>query len=130
MRGAAGWIAALVVGGALVAGLIAVLQSRDESAVDPPAADTAPGSARTVRLPPDLERAVRAGNVVVLHRTTSAPAGLGTDDPSLRAAGQAVIARRAPGLERQLVAVAAERQLAGDRAGDLREFVDYWLGGR
>ena len=132
MRRAGGWVVALVVGVAAVAGLIALLQSRDESALDQPASGAqVPGKARTVKVPAALERELERGNVVLLHRAQRPPAEYaGEADPALAEAGQAVITRREPGLGAALTAVSAEREQAASGAGELREFVDYWLGGR
>ena len=127
MRRAGGWIAALVLGAALVAGLIAVLQSRDESAVDPPAAQAAPGE--RAEPPGGLAEVLERGNVLVQY-TGAAPTGLGDDTPELREAGQAVIADPTDALPARYVAYSATHRLAADRPEELREFVDYWLGGR
>lgn len=130
MSRAAGRVLALVVAVAAVVGLIAMFQSRDESTLDEPASAQAPGERRTSKLEPALERELRRGNVVILHRGPKAPEEYADDDPSLRDAGQAVIARRDPDLGSPFVAHSAERQQEAASEAGLREFVDYWLGGR
>ena len=119
--------AALLVGLALVAGLIAVLQSRDESAVDATTAADAPGERAAP--PRGSEKALRAGNVLVMYRRPPAP-GLGDDSPELRDAGQAVIEEMDAGLAAPYVAHSATHRQTAQRPEELREFVDYWLGGR
>lgn len=129
MRRAGGWIAALVLGAALVAGLIAVLQSRDESVVNPPATAAAPGERSEAAQNGERGRLVRQGNVLVLYSGSEAP-GLGEDSPELREAGQAVVEQREPDLPEPYIAYSVTHRQAAQRPDELREFVDYWLGGR
>ena len=117
--------AALLVGVALVAGLIAVLQSRDESAVE--RSTDVPGDPAPP--PGGLAGILRQGNVIVMH-TGPKPADLGADSPELRQAGQAVITDRVRGLPAPYVAHSATHRQTAQRPEELREFVDYWLGGR
>jgi hypothetical protein len=137
MTRVAGWAATLAVSLAALVGLIALLNSRDKSGVAPHAAVTA-GPGRSYRgepvLSPTLEDAVKRGNVVVLYRDATPPAGtMGLVPPggkALAAAGQAVLVDREPTLPKPLAAVAAARIEEADAPGQLRPFIDYWLGGR
>ena len=131
MSRAAAWILALLVGLAAVAGLVALIQSRDDSALEEPAAVTEPpGEPRTTDLPPALERDLARGNVVLLHRSRTPPPEYADTDAGLRAAGQAVIARRDAGLETAFAALSEDRELTANGLPGLSEFIDYWLGGR
>jgi hypothetical protein len=137
MTRVAGWAATLLVSLAALVGLIALLNSRDKSGVEQQAAATA-GPGRPYRgepvLSPALAAAVKLGNVVVLYRDGSPPAGTKALVPpggrALEAAGQAVLVEREPALASPLAAVAASRIEEADSPGQLRPFIDYWLGGR
>lgn len=127
MRRAAGWLAALLAGAAAVTGLIALLQSRDDSAVEPARTEQPPGERATP--PREYAGLLRDGNVVVLH-TGRRPSDLGGDSPELRQAGQAVVVEERERLPAAYVAYSATHRQAAESPGGLREFVDYWLGGR
>ena len=127
MRRAGGWLVALLVGAAAVAALIALLQSRDDSAVEPASAERAPGERAAP--PREFGAQLRRGNVVVLYAGRR-PTGLGGDSPELREAGQAVIVEERAGLPDAYVAYSATHRQSAGAPGGLREFVDYWLGGR
>jgi hypothetical protein len=137
MRRIAGWAAALLVGLAALVGLIALLNSRDRGGVTQHAAVTA-GPGKPYRgepvLSPALEDAVKRGNVVVLYRDASPPPGTAALVPpggkALEEAGQAVVIDREPTLGAPLAAVSAQRIQQADAPGQLRPFIDYWLGGR
>jgi hypothetical protein len=137
MTRVASWAATLVVSLAALVGLIALLNSRDKSGVDQQAAVTA-GPGKPYRgepaLSPALKDALKLGNVVVLYRDPSPPAGTPSLVPpggkALEAAGQAVLVDRQPTLATPLAAVAATRIQEADAPGQLRPFIDYWLGGR
>jgi hypothetical protein len=137
MTRVAGWAATLVVSLAALVGLIALLNSRDKSGVAQHAALTA-GPGKPYRgvpvLSPALQDAVKLGNVVVLYRDAAPPAGTTALVPpggkALEAAGQAVLVDREPTLAKPLAAVAATRIEEADSPGQLRPFIDHWLGGR
>jgi hypothetical protein len=137
MRRVAGWAAALVLGLAALVGLIALLNSRDKSGVAQHAEVTA-GPGKPYRgepvLSPALEDAVKRGNVVVLYRDASPPSGTAALVPpggkALEEAGQSVVIDREPTLATPLAAVSAKRIEEADVPGQLRPFIDYWLGGR
>jgi hypothetical protein len=128
------WVLSFVVGLAAVVGLIAVLNSRDESSLDQPAEANVPGKPYTGEpvLSPALSDAVKRGNVVLLYRDDKPPKG--TDDlvpeggQELATAGQAVLLEREPTLKTALAAVSAKRIQRADRPEELQEFIDYWLG--
>ncbi|MFL5839412.1 MAG: hypothetical protein ACJ77Z_03055 [Thermoleophilaceae bacterium] len=137
MRRVAGWAAALVVGLAALVGLIALLNSRDKSGVAQHA-DVTAGPGEPYRgepvLSPALEDAVKRGNVVVLYRDAAPPSGTAALVPpggkALEEAGQSVVIDREPTLATRLAAVSAKRIQEADAPGQLRPFIDYWLGGR
>lgn len=128
------WILSFVIGLAAVVGLIAVLNSRDESGLDQPAEANVPGKPYTGDpvLSPALGDAVKRGNVVVLYRDDKPPGGTEKLVPEggqeLATAGQAVLLEREPTLKSALAAVSAKRIQRADRPEDLQEFIDYWLG--
>jgi hypothetical protein len=129
MRTVATWVAATLIGLVAVVGLIAFLNSRDQSGVDQHASVTS-GPGRPYRgepvLSPALEDAVRRGNVVVLYRDAQPPAGTTALIPPggkvLVTAGQSVV------LDRELAAVSAKKLEEADRPEQLQDFVDYWVG--
>jgi hypothetical protein len=122
------------VGLAAVVGLIAVLNSRDDSGLSHPPDANVPGKpyAGEPVLSPALESAVKKGNVVVLYRDASPPAGTGALVPAggkaLEDAGQAVVLEREPTLRTALAAVSSARIQNADRPRDLQPFIDYFLG--
>ena len=119
----------------LVAAVALFFVSRDEATV-PHNATSGPGVARTGAVA--SEPKVKAGNVVLLHsdeRLTGALRDLagriaGPSDPSLVAAGQAVIERQFPNLSVPVTAVTASRMLEASGPADpaLESFIEYWLG--
>jgi hypothetical protein len=123
-------LAALLVALAAVGGLVAVLQSRDDAGID----SAAPGAPD----PDATERRLRLGNVVLTYRAQRDAAALraladelaGPADPSLVAAGQAVIVERASGQAEPIVARAFQRRQEASRGNDpaVRVFAEYWLG--
>jgi hypothetical protein len=135
MSAVAGWAAAVVVGLAALVGLIAILNSRDQSGIEQHSAVTA-GPGKPYRgepvLSPGLEDAVKRGNVVVLYRDAKPPAGTTALVPpggqALESAGQSVVIEREPTLSTPLAAVSAKRIQAADAPAQLRAFIDYWLG--
>lgn len=137
MRQVAGWAAAFVIGLAALVGLIAILNSRDKSGVAEQAAVTA-GPGKPYRGEPvlssALEQAVKRGNVVVLYRDAKPPAGTRALVPpggrALVDAGQSVVLEREPTLPTPLAAVSARKIEEASAPGQLRDFIDYWLGGR
>jgi hypothetical protein len=123
-------LVALLVALAAVAGLVAVLQSRDEAGIE-----SAPPGAPA----PDAdERRLRLGNVVLTYRAPRDAGPLralaeelaGPADPSLVAAGQAVIVERVPDQAEAVVAEAFRRRQTAARPDDpaVRVFAEYWLG--
>jgi hypothetical protein len=128
------WVLSVVIALAAVVGLIAVLNSRDESGLDQPAEANVPGKPYTGEpvLSPALGDAVKRGNIVLLYRDDKPPAGTERLVPEggreLAAAGQAVVLEREPTLDTALAAVSAKRIQRADRPEDLQEFIDYWLG--
>ena len=132
MRRAGTWILTIVIGLAALVGLIALFNSRDESGVSPK--QTAPGIPYRGDpvLSPALEDAVKKGNVVVLYRDASPPPGTRALVPSggkqLEQAGQSVVIDREPTLKAPLAAVSVKRIEEADTPGQLRPFIDYWLG--
>lgn len=149
-RRAAGVVATVVVALAGGFGLLAFFVARDDAPVEERDAATAParGPGQAARgrgaadLPPRerarLLRALRAGNVVLVYGTATAPPRLralarnvagGPYDPALESAGQAVILVRRQGT-RGVVALAAGRRLAASSPADpeLRRFAEAWLG--
>jgi hypothetical protein len=132
MRGKVGFaLGAVLVAVIGIAGVAALLASRDDSTVTPAAG---PGLVR----PAGAQPKVAPGNVVLLYsdeRLTRRLRALATDiggpaDPALVAAGQAVVVRRQPGLRVPVVAVTATHRLNSGDPGEpaLRAFVEYWLG--
>jgi hypothetical protein len=127
-------ILALVVVVAAVIGiavLVAVFAARDDATVTPSAG---PG----VALPAGATPLVAEGNVALLYsdeRLTRRLRELARDiagpaDPSLVAAGQAIIVRRRANVGVPVIAVSATRRLdaAGPDDPALRRFIEYWLG--
>ena len=137
MRTAATWIVSVVVGLAALVGLIALINSRDESGVHQDASVTA-GPGRPYRgepvLSPALQDAVKRGNVVVLYRDDKPPAGTDALVPpggkALEQAGQSVVIDREPTLRSPLAAVSAKKIQEAETPQELATFIDYWLGGR
>lgn len=137
MRTAATWTVAVVIGLAALVGLIALINSRDESGVDQHASVTR-GPGRAYRgepvLSPALQDAVKRGNVVVLYRDDRPPAGTDALVPrggkALEAAGQSVVIDREPTLHAPLAAVSAKKIQDAHAPQELEPFIDYWLGGR
>jgi hypothetical protein len=131
LRQALGWLLALVVGLAAVVGLIALLNSRDDSEVS-----HEPGPGRPYRgepvLSPALEDAVKRGNVVVLYRDKAPPARTQALVPpggkALEGAGQSVVLEREPALKTPLAAVSKTRIERANRPEELQVFIDYWVG--
>jgi hypothetical protein len=109
--------------------------SRDDSTV-PRNASRGPGVARTGAVA--TEPKVKPGNVVLLHSDERLTQDLrdlaeriaGPSDPSLVAAGQAVIEHQRPNLSVPVTAVTATRMLqaSGPRDPQLEQFIEYWLG--
>ena len=117
----------------LVGGAAAFFVSRDDSTI-PGTAQAGPGVAR----PAGAEPNVRPGNVVLLHSDERLTLDLrrlaertaGPPDPTLTAAGQAVLVQQRPNLEAPVTAVTATRMLEASGPDDpaLEQFVEYWLG--
>ena len=134
MRRVAVALGVLLVAVAGVAAVVAILNARDDSTIG--GSEAGPGIRRAAGARP----VVAPGNVVLLYsdeRLTSALRKLAVDTggpatPALRAAGQAVIVERQPGLRVPVAALTNERRLDADGADDprLREFVEHWLGRR
>ena len=124
-------VAVLVVAAAGAVAVIALLNARDDATVD---GSAGPGVARVEGARP----AVAPGNVVLLYsdeRLTAALRDLALDTggpatPELRAAGQAVLVARQPGLRVPVVGLTSDRRLDARGPDDprLRAFVEYWLG--
>jgi hypothetical protein len=137
MRTAATWTVAVVVGLAALVGLIALINSRDESGVQQDTSVKA-GPGRAYRgepvLSPALQDAVKRGNVVVLYRDDKPPAGTDALVPpggkALEQAGQSVVIDREPTLHAPLAAVSEKKIQQADTPQELETFIDYWLGGR
>jgi hypothetical protein len=137
VRRAASWAAALVIGLAALVGLIAALNSRDQSGLAQGAGVSA-GPGKPYRgepvLSPALEDAVKRGNVVVLYRDDKPPPGTAELVPpggrALERAGQSVVIDREPTLTTPLAALSAKRIQVADAPAQLQPFIDYWLGGR
>jgi hypothetical protein len=137
VRRAASWAATLVVALAALVGLIALINSRDQSGVDKQSAVVAgPGTPYRGEpvLPAALDDVVKRGNVVVLYRDASPPAGtralLTPGGEALEQAGQAVVLARDPTLSAPLAGVSATKVEQANSPAELRAFIDYWLGGR
>jgi hypothetical protein len=136
VRTALSWAATLIVALAALVGLIALINSRDKSGVSKRSAVVAgPGAPYhgDPVLSPALEDAVKRGNVVVLYRDDSPPAGTQALVPpggkALVQAGQSVVIDREPTLKAPLAAVSAKKIQEADSPQQLRDFIDYWLGG-
>jgi len=113
-----------------VAGLLAVLASRENATTDASSA-SAPGVAAPAAVSADLRR----GNVVVLAAAGELPAAravaravAGPPDPALREAGQAVLVRRSAGPGVRAQAWHRELRVASARDPRLRAFAEFWLG--
>jgi hypothetical protein len=114
-----------------IAVLAAVFAARDDATVAPSAG---PGVARPAGATPR----VAGGNVALLYsdeRLTRRVRQLAVDiagpaNPSLVAAGQAVIVSRRPNIPVPVIAVSATRRLDASGPDDpaLRGFIEYWLG--
>jgi len=114
-----------------IAALAAFFVSRDDATVTH---DAGPGVIRAAGAQP----VVKPGNVVLLYsdeRLTSdlraLAAGIaGEPDPTLEAAGQAVLVQRRTNLTVPVTAVTATRKLKAGGPGDpaLERFIEYWLG--
>ena len=136
MRQVASWAAAVVVGLAATVGLIAIINSRDPSNLSPKAAGSAapgkPYRGDPVLSPGDAD-SVKRGNVVVLYRDATPPAGteklVPPGGPELERAGQSVVLDREPTLHSALAAVSRKRIQTGETPQELEPFIDYWLGG-
>lgn len=136
MRNFLSWVAAFAVGLVALVGLITFLNSRDKSGLDSQsAAAGGPGEPYKGQpiLSPALQDAVRKGNVVVLYRDAKPPKGTQSLVPQgskeLAKVGQSVVIDREPTLEVPLEAIATKRMQQANTPGELRGFVDYWLGG-
>lgn len=136
MRTALSWAATVLVALAALVALITLLNSRDKSGVNPKARVVAgPGKRYTGTpiLSPALQAAVKRGNVVVLYRDAQPPAGTAALVPpggkALVQAGQSVVIDREPTLKAPLAAVSAQKIEEADTPQQLRDFIDYWLGG-
>ena len=123
-------LGAVVLAAAGIIGAAAYLHSRDDATV--PAGQDA-GRPRA----PGARPAVRPGNVLLLYaHTRQAPRlralrrELGSSDPALAAAGQALLVRRDPGLRVPIVALSARHRQDARAASEpaVRRFVEYWLG--
>jgi len=131
------WTLSFLVGLVFLVGLIALINSRDQSGVDQHASVTA-GPGQPYRGQPalsaGLEDLVKRGNVVVLYRDGSPPHGTRRLVPpggtALARVGQAVVLEREPTLKTALAAVSARKIEEADSPRQLQGFVDYWLGGR
>ncbi len=123
-------IVVLAVAGAVAVMLI--LNARDDATVD--RSGGGPGAERVEGARP----AVARGNVVLLYsdeRLTTALRELALDiggpaTAQVRAAGQAVLVVRQPGLRVPVVGLTTDRRLDARGPDDqrLRAFVEYWLG--
>ena len=143
-----GGLLVVVLAVAAVAGVVLLLQSRDDAGVEKSAG---PGERVEARCPAkaatiahdkralsedQLRHALALGNVVLRYRGTSAPRGLrqlqdeltGPFDAEIAAAGQAVIL--APGAGSGVEALAWGRRLRSKSASDaqLRDFTEARLG--
>jgi hypothetical protein len=122
-------IVVLAVAGAVAVMLI--LNARDDATVQP---SGGPGVKRIAGARPAIAR----GNVVLLYsdeRLTSALRQFALDTggpatPAVKAAGQAVLVVRQPGLRVPVVGLTTDRRLDASGPDDprLRAFVEYWLG--
>jgi hypothetical protein len=132
MRTVATWTVATLIGLVAVVGLIAFLNSRDQSGVAQQ--NGGPGSPYRGQpvLSPALRDAVRRGNVVVLYRGAKPPAGTTALIPPggkvLVRAGQSVVIEREPTLKAPLAAVSAAKIQEANSPQQLAGFIDYWIG--
>ncbi len=144
-------VVALVLGTAVVVGVLLLAQSRDDSTLDQARGGPSPGRTVPARPPrhsaplrrdggrlseDEVRTATQAGNVVLL---TGGPAALptlrglqeqlGPFDPKLAGLGQSVVIGVRPGV-RGVLALARGRELTTRDTGDprLSAFVDAWLG--
>jgi hypothetical protein len=118
---------------ALVVAAAAFFISRDDATV-PQTQASGPGVARAAGAKPT----VKAGNVVLLYSDERETRALhllatriaGPADPTLAAAGQAVIVQRQANLSAPVTAVTATRMLKATGPDDpaLESFIEYWLG--
>jgi hypothetical protein len=137
MRTAATWGISVVVGLVVLVGFVALINSRDRSGVDTQSSAAA-GPGDPYRgdpvLSPALQDAVKRGNVVVLYRDDTPPAGTRQLVPpggnALVQAGQSVVLEREPTLHAPLAAVSAKKIEEANAPRQLQPFIDYWLGGR
>lgn len=130
MRRLVGTLAALAISVVGVIGLIAFFSSRDESTTQGPAR-------QATKAPASGDAQLKAGNIVLRYSDPAATGALrrlagdlgAPDTPELRAAGQAVILRREPGVA-GVEARALNADLAVSDPGDpaLQAFVERWLG--
>jgi hypothetical protein len=137
MRTVARWTVATLIGLVALVGLIALINSRDQSGVDQHRSVTSgPGQAYRGDpvLSPALQDAVKRGNVVVLYRDAKPPAGTEQLVPpggkALVQAGQSVVLEREPTLHEPLAAVSTKKIERAASPQQLEPFIDYWLGGR
>ena len=148
-RRAAGVAVTILVALAGGFGLLLFFVARDDAPVEEggtttvaPGPGQGDGAAVARELPlgrrAELTRALRAGNVVLVHGASAPPPALtalaadvsgGPPDPALREAGQQVILARRPGA-RGVVALAWGRTLRAASPADpqLRRFAEAWLG--
>jgi hypothetical protein len=133
VRRIAGGLAVLVIAVGGVVGILAFLSSHDDSTTGASNGRSAQGPGAASR---DAGSLLAAGNVELVYgrRADRAPLRalaqeLGPDTPDLRAAGAAVIVRRAPG-RRGVLARAWHRTLEASSPRDPRlgDFVQTWLG--
>ena len=132
MRRVAVAVAVVVLAGAGAVAVMAALNARDDATVN--RSGSGPGVARVEGARPLVAR----GNVVLLYsdeRLTTALRELALDiggpaTAQVRAAGQAVLVMRQPGLRVPVVGLTTDRRLDARGPGDprLRAFVEYWLG--
>lgn len=137
MRQVLSWALTFVIALAAVAGLVALINSRDPGALskhdETANAPGRPYEGEPILSPAD-EDAVKRGNVVVLYRDSRPPAGTSDLVPAggaaLAQAGQSVLLDREPTLKTALAAVSAKRIQNANTPQELQPFIDYWLGGR
>jgi hypothetical protein len=137
VRRVGGWILTLIVALAALVGLIALINSRDQSGVDQStsATDAGPGSPYkgTPALSPAQRAAVKLGNVVVLYHDPKPPPGLQALVPpggsALEQAGQSVLLVHEPTLKVPLAGVSATKIQEANTPAELKPFVDFWVGG-
>jgi hypothetical protein len=132
MRRVAVAVAIVVLAGAGAIAVLLILNARDDATVD--RGSSGPGVERAEGARPLVAR----GNVVLLYsdeRLTRAlrELALDTGGPAtaqVRAAGQAVLVLRQPGLRVPVVGLTTDRRLDARGPDDprLRAFVEYWLG--